>query len=392
MVRFQRIRGWWKNGPRGLKLTFMIILGVLILSRLALPSVLKIFVNHKLSQLHGYGGKVGDITVHLWRGAYSINNIDIYKTSGDIHEPLFEAVTVDLSIAWLQLFHGVVVGNVYMMKPKVNFVAGPTEEQSQTGAGGEWDQLLTSLFPFDLNRLESRDGAVYFHNDYSKPKVDIFMDRLNLVATNLTNAEKQKGELPARIQATGRTSGDGAVNVQVKLNPVAKQPAFELTGTVNGMDLTAVNSFIQAYGGFEIDKGRFSLYATVASKDGSYDGYLKIFFEKLHVFVWEKEKKKDILRIFWDAIMGGVAAVLTNPNGNLATKVPISGSYGKNQVGVWSAIGSVIQNAFFRALLPKFDEKITVKTVEKKTKEMNAKKEEEKAAPISLHPLPARSR
>jgi len=66
--------------------------------------------------------------------------------------------------------------------------------------------------------------------------------------------------------------------------------------------------------------------------------------------------------------VGTATTLLTNPNGTLATKVPISGSYGKSQVGTWQAIGSVIQNAFIQALLPKLDEKITLKTVEKKSK------------------------
>ncbi|HXL72811.1 MAG TPA: hypothetical protein VN963_04215, partial [bacterium] len=91
MTLFQRTRGWLQKLPRWLKLTLLILLGVLILGRLALPTVLKTYVNHRLSQKKNYGGKVGDITVHLWRGAYRIHNINIYKTSGNIREPLFEA-------------------------------------------------------------------------------------------------------------------------------------------------------------------------------------------------------------------------------------------------------------------------------------------------------------
>jgi hypothetical protein len=355
---------WWKNLPLWLKPTLGIIFGILVITRLALPFVIKTYVNHRLAEEKGYGGKIGGLTVHLWRGAYRIHDINIYKLSGNIHEPLFQAVYIDLSIEWRQLLlHHVAVGNVYMLEPKVNFVQGPTETQSQTGAGGDWDQLLSKLFPFDINRLESSGGSVHFHNDYSKPRVDIYMNQLNLTATNLTNAENQKEELPALIEATAKTIGGGDVHAEVKLNPVATSPTFELTGTVSGMDLTAFNNFIRAYGGFNVGRGVFSLYADVASKDGGYKGYLKVFFKNLHVFILENEGKRDILQVFWDAVMGVVSAVLTNPNGNLAAKVPISGSYGKSHVGVWSAMGSVIQNAFFQVLLPKFDKKITVKNV-----------------------------
>lgn len=359
---------WVQTRPRWLKFVLGIVLCVLILGRLALPYVLKSYVNDKLSHLHDYKGSVGDITVHLWRGAYRIHKINIYKISGKIQEPFFEANYLDMSIEWLQLFHGVVVAKVFMLEPKLHFVSGPTKDQSQMGEGDGWDKLLKSLLPFDLNRLEINNGSIYFLNHYSKPPVDVFLNEMKLVAANLTNVQNQNEKLPATVQTTAKTIGGGLIDLKIKLNLLTQYPAFELTGDVNGMDLTAINSFIQAYGKFEVDKGTMSLYSSVASKDGAYDGYVKIFFKNLHVFVWEKEKKKDILQIFWDAIVGTATAILTNPNGTLATKVPISGSYGKSQVGTWQAIGSVIGNAFIQALLPKLDEKITLKTVEKKLK------------------------
>jgi hypothetical protein len=368
MITLRKMGRWVQTRPRWLKFVLGIVLCVLILGRLALPYVLKSYVNDKLSHLHDYKGSVGDITVHLWRGAYRIHKINIYKISGKIQEPFFEANYLDMSIEWLQLFHGVVVAKVFMLEPKLHFVSGPTKDQSQMGEGDGWDKLLKSLLPFDLNRLEINNGSIYFLNHYSKPPVDVFLNEMKLVAANLTNVQNQNEKLPATVQTTAKTIGGGLIDLKIKLNLLTQYPAFELTGDVNGMDLTAINSFIQAYGKFEVDKGTMSLYSSVASKDGAYDGYVKIFFKNLHVFVWEKEKKKDILQIFWDAIVGTATAILTNPNGTLATKVPISGSYGKSQVGTWQAIGSVIGNAFIQALLPKLDEKITLKTVEKKLK------------------------
>jgi hypothetical protein len=368
MTLFRKIGLWCYTRPRWLKLVLGIGLGVLIVGRLALPYVLKDYVNDKLSHLHDYKGTVGDITVHLWRGAYRIHKVNIYKISGKIQEPFFEANYLDMSIEWPQLFHGVVVAKVFMLEPKIHFVSGPTKDQSQMGAGDGWDKLLKSLLPFDLNRLELNNGSIYFLNHYSKPPVNVFLNEMNLVAANLTNVQNQEEKLPATVQTTAKTIGGGSIDAQVKLNLLTQYPAFELTGDVNGMNLIAINSFIQAYGKFEVDKGSLSLYTSVASQDGTYDGYVKIFFKNLHVFVWEKEKRKDILQIFWDAIVGTATTLLTNPNGTLATKVPISGSYGKSQVGTWQAIGSVIENAFIRALLPKLDEKITLKTVEKKLK------------------------
>jgi len=387
MIKFKHIRGWWNKRPRWLRLTLLIVLGVLIVGRAVLPFMLETFVNNRIAHLHGYGGKVGHITVHLWRGAYRIHDINIYKTSGNIREPFFEATYVDLSIEWFRLVRGKVVGQVYMMNPKINFEDGPTKDLKQTGQGGGWGELLTSLFPFDFNRLESNDGELDFYNHYSKPPVDLFLNQLNLTATNLSNAENQSTELSAQIQATAKTMGGGTVATQVEFNPIEKDPTFELTGTVSNIDLTAANNFMQAYAGFEVGKGTLSSYVSVASKNGGYDGYFKLFFKNLHMFDWAKERHKDIFQIFKDAAVGLATLVLTNPNGNFATKLSISGAYGKDHVDAWGVVASAINNAFFHALQPKLDQKITVQTVVDQMKGQGPRAAEVKAAP-SVIPSP----
>ncbi|MEI9864906.1 MAG: hypothetical protein WDN00_10205 [Limisphaerales bacterium] len=111
--------------------------------------------------------------------------------------------------------------------------------------------------------------------------------------------------------------------------------------------------------------GTFALYTSVASDNGNYEGYFKVFFKNLDVFEWQKERKKNILAIFWQAIVGGVTTVFENhPKDQLATKVPISGTYTNSSVGLWTATGTLLQNAFIHALVPKLDQKVTVEQVE----------------------------
>ena len=56
------------------------------------------YVNRKLSEIPGYRAHVAAVTLHLWRGAYQIHNIDIKKTSGKVRVPFFSAPLVDLSV------------------------------------------------------------------------------------------------------------------------------------------------------------------------------------------------------------------------------------------------------------------------------------------------------
>lgn len=361
-------RAWWSIG---------IVVGLLVALRLALPFVAKGYVNRQLTKNPAYGGRVGDVDIGLWRGAYRIHDIQIFKSTGEVKVPFFAASEVDLSIQWKELFHGAVVGEVVMSRPKLNFVSGPTPEQTQTGEHVAWDQLLKSLFPFKLNRLEVRQGQIHFQNEHATPPVDIYLNDLAAVATNFTNTRDLKEELPAGVTARGTTTGGGGVNLQVRMNPLAHAPTYELLCEVTNVNLVALNDFLRAYGRFDVERGVFGLYTSIASKDGSYEGEIKVLFENLDVFAWEKERKKNVLEIFWQAVVGTLTTAFKNqPKDRLATKIPISGSYENNQVGVWTAAATLLQNAFIRALLPKVDRQMTVEEV----KEKKARKKSPSAA------------
>lgn len=346
--------------------------------RLALPFIVEKYVNHQLNRNTEYGGTIGDVSVSLWRGAYAIKNINIFKKNDAIKEPFFKAQTLDLSIEWKELFHGAVVGAVEMDDPRLNFVSGPTAAQTQTGTNVAWNQTLSSLFPFELNRFQIKTGEVHFQNLYSKPPVDIYLNHLTAVATNFTNSRKLSGKLPAGILAHCTTLGKGDLDLQVHLNPTTPLPTYELVCELSNVDLVSLNDFLRAYGKFDVDRGKFELFASVASDDGKYEGYVKTFFTDLDVFKWQKEKKKTLLQIVWDGVVESATVALKNhPKDTLATKIPISGTYQKNEVGVWSAIGNLLKNAFIHALVPQMDEPVTINKVQADTA----------AAEAPVHPL-----
>ncbi|HZL13162.1 MAG TPA: DUF748 domain-containing protein [Verrucomicrobiae bacterium] len=339
----------------------------LICLRLALPFVLKDYVNHQLDKSHDYSGKIGGVTVHLWRGAYQIHGIDIFKTDGKVPTPLFSASNMDLSLQWSELFHGALVSKISMLAPRLNFVSGPTKEQSQSGEENNWGQILESLVPFQINSLEVTNGEIHFQNPYSKPPVNIYFDGVSALATNFTNSRRVADKLPAGIIAQGKTLGGGGVDFQMHMNPTAKAPTFELTGQLTNVNLVALNDFLRAYGKFDVAHGNFALFTSFAAKDESYDGYCKVFFKDLKVFKWEKENKKDALEIFWQAIVGTLTTAFKNqPKDQLATKIPISGSFQKTDVHIWPMVATLLQNAFIHALVPKMDQPVTVEQVEKK--------------------------
>jgi hypothetical protein len=47
-----------------------VIIGIFVAIRIALPFIIKNYVNKTLQEMEDYGGKVDDIDLHLFRGAY----------------------------------------------------------------------------------------------------------------------------------------------------------------------------------------------------------------------------------------------------------------------------------------------------------------------------------
>src|SRR5579859_2692625 len=85
---------------RSFTIVVVVIAVLLVIGRLLLPTVIRDYVNRTLDKSQLYRGKIGDVQVHLWRGAYSIHNITISKVTGDVPVPLFSGAVVDFSIQW----------------------------------------------------------------------------------------------------------------------------------------------------------------------------------------------------------------------------------------------------------------------------------------------------
>jgi len=360
----KKSRRWYRSHWLYYSLGGLVVLLVVI--RLILPYALKSYVNHQLNKSRDYSGKIGDVTVHLWRGAYQVHDIHIFKSNGKIPVPFYSTQILDLSLEWSELFHGALVSQIGMGNPSLNFIAGPSKDQTQDGNENDWGHILESLVPFKINRLSINNGQIHFQNLYSTPPVDIYLNDVSVLATNFTNSRKLTQELPAGIMAHGKALGEGGLDLEVHVNPVAQRPTFELTGQLTNVDLTTLNNFLKAYGKFDVARGDFALFTSFAAKNGDYDGYCKVLIKNLKVFNWDKDKKKDVLEIFWKAIVGTLTTAFKNqPHDQLATKIPITGSLNKTDVHVWPTVATLLRNAFIKSLVPQIDESVKVKDVDK---------------------------
>src|SRR4051812_25850837 len=95
----------------------LLLVGLLGMARLALPWYLESYVNRTIDRSPDYGGRIGHVEVHLWRGAYTIHELKIVKKTNAVPVPLYDAPQVDFSLYWGALVHRRLRGKILMQSP-----------------------------------------------------------------------------------------------------------------------------------------------------------------------------------------------------------------------------------------------------------------------------------
>lgn len=75
----------------------------LILLRAAAPYAVQYYVNQQLEQTQGITGHVGDVDLYLYRGAYAIDDVEIYAVDAtSAPKPLLAVQTLDFLLLGLR--------------------------------------------------------------------------------------------------------------------------------------------------------------------------------------------------------------------------------------------------------------------------------------------------
>jgi hypothetical protein len=365
---------------RSVWITLSVVL-VLVAARIALPFALKDYVNERLSEIHGYYGHVEDIDVHLYRGAYVIKHLELLKNNGKVKTPFVTSSRVDLSVEWHALFHGAFVGEMEFKNAKLNFVKGPTKAQSQQSIDDSWMPAADRLFPLRINKVEITDGEIHYQDTNHNPPVDIYIDDLQAVATNLTNSEEISDTLYAVIEAKGLAMRHAPVEVHVETDPNARHTTFDLNASLRDLKLDELNGLVRDYGGFDFEKGSFEADTELAASHGNIRGYVKPIFKNVKIFSFKEVKKKP-LEALWEMIVGGIGKLFTNHEEHqMATRIPLEGSIDQPGTSMLTVIGGLFRNAFIQALKPGVEGTVDLEklsTREKEEKKQKVEKEVER--------------
>lgn len=344
---------WW-----GLLAVLLFLILAASVGRALLPSLARDYVNRTLDRNLSYEGRIGDVEIHLLRGAYSIHKVHFSQRTGNVPVPLLTAKRVDFSIQWSALAHGRIVGEFALIEPELNFVASSNESDSQTGSGGPWLEMIRDLFPFKINRAVVQEGSVHFRAYQSKKPVDVYLTHFNGSIDDLSNITEETDPLVTRVEASALAMDQAKLNYQMTLDPFSYRPTFHLAVRLLGLDVTRLNDLALAYGKFDFKRGWLDLILEADSKEGRLTGYVKPLFRNLKVFSLAQDIKEDsVPQFFWQALVGGATSVFKNPpRDQFGTLIPFTGdASGTTTADVLATVGNVLRNAFVRAYLPRLE-------------------------------------
>jgi len=210
------------------------------------------------------------------------------------------------------------------------------------------------LLRIDHLSLTGRLGLV---NNKSEHSYRIFVNPLDFQLTNLSNQFRQ-GEARARLQ--GRFMGSGEILATATFRPEIDGPNFDLNIKIEETELTSMNKLLQTYGNFDVVGGQFSLYSEISVKNDSIDGYIKPLFQDMEVYDRRQDEEKNIFSQMYEGLVEGISDLLENvPREEVATRADISGEIVDPETNTWQVIINLIQNAFFKAILPGFEQEVS---------------------------------
>jgi hypothetical protein len=202
-------------------------------------------------------------------------------------------------------------------------------------------------------RISATGATVGFVNQEATPHYRVFLADTNLVIENFTN-QRTEGTATARLD--GRFMGTGVTTVRATFRPETKGPDFDVNAQIENTDLKALNDLLRAHAKIDVASGVFSVYSEVTVKAGRINGYVKPLFRDLDVYHADQDREKSFGKKLKEKAADLVGKVFKNqPRDEVATVVPIEGAVKDPKASTWETLIGLVQNAFFKAILPGFD-------------------------------------
>lgn len=251
----------------------------------------------------------------------------------------------------------VVLESFLLEHGKVDYVYRPDTQnrkkrQVQRGVSQAAKAHKDPSFVFTMGHGKILASEVGFINRTTEPDYRLFLADLNADMDNFSNRLEEGTGV---IKVTGKFMGSGQTVLTGTFRPEKPRPDFDLAVRIIRTDVTTLNDVLRAYGTVDTHQGQFALFSELTVQNNRIDGYVKPLFRDVDVYDPKKDQDKALSQKIYKAVVDGVTSLLENqPRDEVATKTDVSGALENPDVHTWQIIGNLVQNAFFKAILPGF--------------------------------------
>lgn len=254
-----------------------IIIAALIIFRILLPQILLHQANKYLGTFSPvYALHMEDLDISILRGAYQFEGISGKLKKDD--KTFLSIASVDVSIAWREIFKGRIVTDI--VTDRVDFLF--LKDMSQLNSPKkEAKDVKATLFPVKVESVELRHARVVFEEYPSLSESSrLKIENINGVITNLTptqNAPFSDFNLTASLQGSSEFVFIGGLNL-------TKQPMlWDVDVELKDFDISTLNKVLKRKLPLTFTKGRLDLYAEAKNDKGVTKGYIKPFIKDVDV-------------------------------------------------------------------------------------------------------------
>ncbi|MGE5698483.1 MAG: hypothetical protein ACM31N_00220, partial [Deltaproteobacteria bacterium] len=161
---------------------------------------------------------------------------------------------------------------------------------------------------------------------------------------------------PAEMELQGKFMGSGPTVVNAQFRPEKEGPDLDLRVKIENTRMADMNDLFRAYGKFDVTEGLFAFYSELQIRNDAIAGYIKPFFKDIKVYDKRTDREKKGFRQMYEMLIGGVARLLESRHRHeVAARADISGPVDNPRISNWQIVGKLIENAFFKTILPGFE-------------------------------------
>jgi hypothetical protein len=206
-----------------------------------------------------------------------------------------------------------------------------------------------------VDDLTLRRATLGYVDHTVDPGYRVFLRNATIRVRDFSN---QSAAGPTKVSVQGAFEGSGDLHLDATFVPRQDNPDLTVALRIEHTELRDMNDLLHSYANFDVVGGTFSFYTELQVKNGTIEGYVKPFFTDMNVYDRRQDRDKPILKQAYEALVGGVSALLENRREAVATQTHVSGSTGSPKVSTWEVVVNLVRNAFFRAILPGFEQSV----------------------------------